>query len=160
MLYRPDWDRYFLNIADVVATRSTCLRSKFGAVIVTPDHDIISTGYNGAPSGRQSCFDRNLCYRVENNIPHRKEYESCYSVHAEMNAIIRCRTSVRGCRLYIGNDNVDENGELLYKGGDEPCFMCKRAMINAGIVECVYYVLTGKGGYDLIHMKMADVKVV
>jgi len=149
---RPSWDEYFINIANIIATRSTCLRSRFGAVIVTPDHDIIATGYNGAPSGVLSCLDRRTCYRKENNVPNRKEYENCYSVHAEINAMLRCKTSVRGCTLYIGNNN--EGCE--YTGGNEPCFMCKRAMINAGIEKCVY-----KGNKsELIHMLMKDIKLI
>lgn len=148
---RPSWDNYFIMVANIVASRSTCLRSKFGAVIVTPDHDIIATGYNGAPSGKLSCLDKGVCYREENNIPHRKEYENCYSVHAEMNAMLRCKTSVRGCTLYIGDNNYNS-----YNGGNEPCFMCKRATINAGIIKCVY---KGNNG-ELVHMLMKDIKLI
>lgn len=151
--YRPDWDNYFINIANVVATRSTCIRSKFGAVIVTPDHTIISTGYNGAPSGKLSCYDKGVCYRIVNNIPHRKEYENCFSVHAELNALIRCKTDVYGSTLYIGDDNTDD-----YRGGNEPCFMCKRAMVNAGIVTCVYKDTLSYTG--IIHMKLSDIQLI
>jgi dCMP deaminase len=128
---RPDWDEYFIRIANVVAQRSTCLRSKFGAVIVSPDKQIISTGYNGAPSGVISCCDKKICYRQENNIPSGTRYETCYSVHAEANAIVRSKSNVSGCTLYIGDDNN------RYKG-NVPCFMCRRLMANAGIIYCCY----------------------
>ncbi len=85
---RPSWDNYFLELASVVATRATCLRRKYGAVIVK-DHRVVSTGYNGAPSGRTDCLERNYCWRKMNNIPHGTGYENCKSVHAEVNAIIR-----------------------------------------------------------------------
>lgn len=121
---RPTWDDYFLNIADVVASRSTCLRAQYGAVIVDRHHTIISTGYNGAPMGTRSCYDKEQCYRAENNIPSGTMYETCQSVHAEANAIIRARTDVRNCRLYIAS-STDSNCI--------PCEMCKRLMIYAGI---------------------------
>lgn len=127
---RPSWDEYFLNIADVVATRSTCLRAQYGAVIVDKENTIISTGYNGAPSNITSCYDRKICFRIEANIPTGTRYETCQSVHAEANAIIRSRTSVRGCRLYIGT---------LESNNCVPCDMCKRLMINAGISACIFY---------------------
>ena len=126
---RPTWDDYFLNIANVVATRSTCLRAQYGAVIVDSQHTIVNTGYNGVPSGIISCYERNLCFRVENGIPHGERYETCQSVHAEANAIIRSMHSVRGCTLYIGTINSDNC---------IPCEMCKRLMINAGITLCVF----------------------
>ena len=84
---RPSKDEYYLDIAKVVSTRGTCLRRKFGAIIVKDD-TIISTGYVGAPRGRENCCDRKTCFRMENNIPSGQRYELCRSVHAEMNAII------------------------------------------------------------------------
>jgi dCMP deaminase len=136
-LRRPTWDEYFISIANVVAERSTCLRSKFGAVIVTPEHQIVSTGYNGAPSGVISCLDRNVCYRQEHNIPSGTQYETCFSVHAEANALIRSLHNVRGCMLYIGNNNFYapcHSGRI----NNNPCFMCRRMIKNAGITHCAY----------------------
>lgn len=126
---RPSWDDYFLNIANVVAERSTCLRAQYGAVIVDNYHTIISTGYNGAPVGMESCYDRKLCFRIESNIPSGERYETCQSVHAEANAIARSSHSVRGCKLYIGT--VSSNNCV-------PCEMCKRLMTNAGISMCIF----------------------
>ena len=128
--YRPDWHNYFLGIAAEVSSRSTCLRAQYGAVIVDQSHTIISTGYNGAPTGMISCYEKLLCIRDELNIPSGMNYELCKSVHSEANAIIRSRSSVRGCQLYISSFNR----ELDF----EPCDMCKRMMVNAGIEECIY----------------------
>lgn len=126
---RPTWHEYFLSIAKIVASRSTCLRHQYGAVIVDHDRTIISTGYNGAPSGVESCYDKGACYREENNIPSGTRYETCHSIHAEMNAIIRARSSVRDCTIYISS---------LDGQNDVPCDMCKRIMVNAGLQLCVF----------------------
>lgn len=126
---RPTWYDYFLSIASIVATRSTCLRHQYGAVVVDHERTIISTGYNGAPSGVQSCYDKGSCYRERNNIPSGTRYETCYSVHAEMNAIIRARSSVRDCTLYIGS--LDNQNNI-------PCDMCRRIMVNAEIRLCIF----------------------
>jgi dCMP deaminase len=127
---RPSWRDYFLSIAAEVSRRSTCLRAQYGAVIVDSEHTIISTGYNGAPSGVISCYEKELCIREEMKIPHGMNYELCKSVHSEANAIIRSRSSVRDCKLYISSFNR----ELDF----EPCEICKRMMVNAGIEECIY----------------------
>lgn len=129
-IIRPSWEVYFINIANLVSTRSTCLRRQYGAVIVDPNHTIVSTGYNGAPSNTRSCLDSSVCVRDSLGIPSGMNYELCKSVHAEMNAIIRSRSSVIGCDLYIGSTNI--------KDDREPCDMCKRIMVNAGIKRCIY----------------------
>ena len=129
MIKRPTWDEYFISIANVVARRSTCLRAQYGAVIVDPYRTIISTGYNGAPSGTESCHDSGVCYRDAHSIPLGIRYETCQSVHAEANAIARCHHSVRGANLYIGSVASDNC---------VPCEMCKRLMINAGIALCIF----------------------
>jgi dCMP deaminase len=130
---RPDWDEYFINIAKAVSTRATCLRRKYGAVI-TKDNTIVSTGYNGAPSGMKDCLEVGKCTRKELQIPHGERYELCHSVHAEANAIIRASVDeLRGATIYIsGVDNVENE---CYA---EPCMMCKRMILNSTIAKVVY----------------------
>ena len=94
-------ENYYLNIAQTVSSRGTCLRRKFGAIIVKND-EIVSTGYAGAPRGRINCCDRQKCLRDEMNIPRGERYEVCRSVHAEANAIISCsRDKMIGASLYL-----------------------------------------------------------
>ena len=125
---------YYLDIARTVSERSTCLRRRYGAIIVKND-TIISTGYNGAPRGRMNCCELNECYREKLQIPRGERYELCRSVHSEANAIIAAsRESMLGSDLYLCcTDPV--NGEVI--GGVDSCMMCKRLIINAGI-ERVY----------------------
>lgn len=126
---------YYLDIAETVAERSTCLRKKYGAIIVKDDN-IIATGYNGAPRGRQNCSDLNYCMREKLQIPRGERYELCRAVHAEANAIIAAgRDQMLGATLY--QSCIDpKNGELV--PGTCSCMMCKRMIINAGIVRVVY----------------------
>ncbi|MBQ0092543.1 MAG: cytidine deaminase [Clostridiales bacterium] len=121
---------YYLDIAQTVATRATCLRKKYGAIIVRDDA-IISTGYNGAPRGRKNCCDLGFCLRQQMNIPRGERYELCRSVHSEANAIISApRDLMLGAELFLAC--IDgETGELV--GGTTSCQMCKRLVINAGI---------------------------
>ena len=121
---------YYLDIAQTVAERGTCLRRMFGAIIVKDDV-IVSTGYNGAPRGRKNCCDLNFCMRDKLNIPRGERYELCRSVHAEANAIIAAaRERMLGATLYMVC--VDpESGNVV--GGTSSCMMCKRQIINAGI---------------------------
>ncbi len=130
---RPGWDEYFIGIAKAVAARATCLRRQYGAVI-TKDNIIVSTGYNGAPAGMKDCLEVGKCTRKELQIPHGERYELCHSVHAEANAIIRASVDeLRGATIYIaGRDS--EGAECL----SEPCMMCKRLILNAGIAKAVY----------------------
>ncbi len=127
---RNSKEEYYLDIAQTVAQRSTCLRRKYGAVIVKND-EIISTGYNGAPRGCANCSDIGTCKREEMNIPSGERYELCRSVHAEQNAIISAsRRDMVGATLYLAG--VDgKNGKLLAKA--EPCSLCKRFILNSGI---------------------------
>ncbi len=129
---RPDWDEYFINIAKAVSTRATCLRRRYGAII-TKENIIVSTGYNGAPSGMKDCFEVGKCTRKELQIPHGERYELCHSVHAEANAIIRASVDeLRGATIYIsGSDGRKECHA-------EPCMMCKRMILNARIAKAVY----------------------
>lgn len=127
---RVSKENYYLDIAETVAERGTCMRRQFGAIIVKDDV-IISTGYNGAPRGRQNCTDINFCIRDELKIPRGERYEMCRSVHAEANAIIAApRDLMLGSTLYMVCVNPQDGG--LY-AGTSSCMMCKRMVINAGI---------------------------
>ena len=131
---RVDKINYYLDIADTVAKRATCLRRKYGAIIVRND-EIISTGYNGAPRGRQNCVDLNRCLRNELGIPSGQRYELCRSVHAEANAIISAarRDCIRAT-LYLAGRNAVTN-EIL--ADTTSCSMCRRQIINAGISKVI-----------------------
>lgn len=125
---------YYLDLAQVVAMRGTCLRRLYGAVIVKND-EVISTGYAGAPRGRKNCSDLGTCIRKDLNIPRGERYELCRSVHAEANAIISAsREQMIGSSLYLVGTEVS-TGELIKNSCS--CSMCKRLIINAGI-ETVY----------------------
>ena len=131
---RTSKQNYYLDIADSVLERSTCLRRKYGAIIVRND-EIISTGYNGAPRGRRNCSDLGYCMRENLHIPSGERYELCRSVHAEANAIISApRRDMIGATIYlVGRDA--KTGELLSDAMS--CSMCKRQIINAGIEKIV-----------------------
>lgn len=121
---------YYLDIAQTVAERATCMRRHFGAIIVKDDV-IVSTGYNGAPRGRKNCTDMNVCMRDKLNIPRGERYELCRSVHAEANAIIAAaRERMLGSTLYMVCIDP-KTGEIV--SGTSSCMMCKRQIINAGI---------------------------
>ncbi len=127
---RRDKINYYLDIAETVAERGTCLRRKFGAIIVNNDQ-IISTGYAGAPRGRLNCNDRGFCMREKLQIPRGQRYELCRSVHAEANAIIAAaREQMIGATLYLACR--DSKTDALMPG-TSCCSMCKRMVINAGI---------------------------
>lgn len=131
---RRDKTNYYLDIADVVSKRGTCLRRRFGAVIVKND-EVIATGYAGAPRGRKNCTDLGRCIRQELNIPRGERYELCRSVHAEANAIICAeRDKMIGATIYLSGREV-ETGE--YINNSNSCSMCKRMIINAGIEKVV-----------------------
>lgn len=131
---RRDKKNYYLDIADAVSERGTCLRRRYGAVIVNNDQ-IISTGYVGAPRGRKNCTDLGFCVRSQLNIPRGERYELCRSVHAEMNAIINAsREQMIGATLYLCGREAS-TGE--YIKNSSCCSMCKRVIINAGIEQVV-----------------------
>ncbi len=143
---RPDWDEYFIGIAKAVSTRATCLRRRYGAVI-TKDKIIVSTGYNGAPSGMKDCIEVGKCTRKELQIPHGERYELCHSVHAEANAIIRASVDeLRGATIYISGIN-DRNAECF----SEPCMMCKRMILNSRMAKVVYS--NGNSGLVVVNPK-------
>lgn len=131
---RVSKENYYLDIAQTVAERSTCLRRRFGAIIVKND-SIVSTGYNGAPRGRKNCSDLGYCFRESLNIPRGERYELCRSVHAEANAIIAApRENMLGADLYMVCTDP-KSGEVM--SGTCSCMMCKRMVINAGIARVI-----------------------
>lgn len=127
---RRDKTNYYLDIAESVIERGTCLRRNYGAIIVNNDQ-IISTGYVGAPRGRKNCCDLGYCTREKLNIPRGERYELCRSVHAEANAIISAaRNDMIGATLYLVGKDA-KTGKLVPNSNS--CAMCKRMIINAGI---------------------------
>ena len=145
---RRDKINYYLDLAEVVSKRATCLRKHYGAVIVKND-EVIATGYNGAPRGRQNCTDVGTCIREQLQIPRGERYELCRSVHAEANAIISTsRERMLGSALYMACLD-GTTGE--YVSGTSSCSMCKRMIINAGIERL--YVRD-----DHNHFRMIEVK--
>jgi dCMP deaminase len=135
---RPSWDSYFMEIAHVVAKRSTCLRRQVGAVIVK-DKRIMTTGYNGAPTGIAHCEEVG-CLRDELNIPSGQRHELCRGIHAEQNAIIQAAIwgiGIKGATLYCTT---------------QPCALCAKMLINAGITRIVY-----EGNYpDTLAMRLLE----
>lgn len=131
---RVDKENYYLDIAETVIERGTCLRRNFGAIIVRHD-EIISTGYTGAPRGRKNCSDMGFCMRDKLGIPRGERYEMCRSVHAEANCIISAsRRDIIGGTLYlVGRDA--KTGELVREANS--CAMCKRLIINSGIQKVI-----------------------
>ena len=124
MSKRLDWTEYFLEMADLAAQRSTCIQRQVGAVLVK-DNRVISTGYNGAPSGLHHCTEAN-CLRKAQNIPSGQRYELCRSVHAEQNAIIQAAkygSNVGGATLYCTT---------------QPCFICAKMLLNLGVERMVF----------------------
>lgn len=152
---RPDWDNYFLNIAAVVATRATCLRRRYGAVVVSEHHQILSTGYCGMPRGYDDCLQLKQCWRQEHNIPSGQNYDKCYSVHAEENAIIqaaRVGTAVEGAVMFLWG--MDDKGTAVVT---KPCLLCAKVLVNTGI----QYVVTAEPnpvevGLIIIHKTPAE----
>jgi dCMP deaminase len=147
---RPSWDDYFLEIANLVATRSTCLRRKVGAVIVK-DKRILATGYNGAPQGLPHCLDIG-CLREKLNIPRGERHELCRGIHAEQNAIIQAATS---------GTNIE--GSILYST-HFPCSLCMKMIINSGIRKIFYLegypddlakTLSGEANLKMIQLKLS-----
>lgn len=145
---RRDKINYYLDLAEVVAQRSTCLRRRYGAVIVQND-EVISTGYVGAPRGRKNCTDMNFCIRSKMNVPRGERYELCRSVHAEANAIISSsRNKMLGSTLYLVGIECD-TGEYVQNANS--CSMCKRMIINAGIAHVI--IRDTKDDYRIIHVQ-------
>jgi dCMP deaminase len=131
---RIDKINYYLNIAETVLQRATCIRRKYGSVIVSPEDYIISTGYNGSSRNQINCSDIGVCKREKLNIPSGERYELCVAVHSEQNAIISAKTSLKGSTLYLVGVNAKTN-ELLKDTA--PCLLCSRMIINAGIEKVI-----------------------
>ena len=144
---RRDKINYYLDLAEAVAHRSTCLRRYYGAVIVQNDQ-VISTGYSGAPRGRQNCCDLKRCIRDELKIPRGERYELCRSVHAEANAIISAsRNEMLGGTLCL----VGLNPDGTYVEDANSCSMCKRMIINSGIEHVI--IRDTKDEYRIVNVK-------
>lgn len=144
---RRDKCNYYLDIAETVLERGTCLRRNYGAIIVKND-EIISSGYTGAPRGRKNCIDLGYCRRENLNIPRGQRYELCRSVHAEANAIISAsRSAMLGGTLYLAGKDM-KTGELVPDASS--CAMCKRMIINAGIEMVV--IRKTKDEYKIVNV--------
>lgn len=131
---RRDKINYYLDIAETVVKRGTCLRRNFGAILVKND-EIIATGYSGSPRGRKNCCELKQCTRERLNVPRGERYELCRSVHAEQNVIISApRNNMIDSTLYlVGKDYLTDK----YVSNSNPCSLCKKMIINAGIKEVI-----------------------
>lgn len=130
---RPTKDEYYLGIAEAVLKRSTCLRRKYGAVLVKND-EIVATGYNGSVRGEANCCDIGKCKREELGVPKGERYELCCAIHSEDNAITSAgREKALGATLYIVGRNVADNSHA----NPSPCMMCRRKIVNAGVKRVV-----------------------
>ena len=140
-------ENYYLDIAETVIGRATCLRRCYGAIIVKND-EIISTGYNGAPRGRKNCVDLGRCAREALNVPRGERYELCRSVHAEANAIISAaRRDMVGGTLYLAGKDA-ATGAILSDATS--CAMCRRLIINAGLERVI--IRTGPAAYTVVEV--------
>lgn len=145
IMIRRDKVNYYLDIAEQVSKRCTCIRRHYGAVIVNHD-EIISTGYVGAPRGRKNCTDLNQCIREEKKIARGERYELCRSVHAEANAIISAsRKDMIGGAMYLVGIDM-RTGDYVENANS--CAMCKRLIINAGI--STVYIRDNKDNYRMV----------
>ena len=145
---RRDKINYYLDLAEMVSQRGTCLRRRYGAVIVKND-EVISTGYVGAPRGRKNCTDMGRCIREELQVPRGERYELCRSVHAEQNAIISAsRNEMIGSSLFLVGIDVAAGG---YVANGNCCSMCKRMIINAGIEKV--YIRDTKDNYRVVEVQ-------
>ncbi|MFW6270753.1 MAG: deoxycytidylate deaminase [Bacillota bacterium] len=145
---RIDKKNYYLGIAEMVLERSTCLRKKYGAVLVNND-EIISTGYNGSPRGCSNCNEKGSCIREELNVPRGTKYELCAGVHAEQNALLSSsRQEMLGADLYLACKNAKDNSLI---SNTEPCNLCKKLIINSGIKRV--YIKTSDNEYNKINVK-------
>ena len=148
---RLDKTNYYLDIAEAVAKRGTCLRKNFGCIIVKND-EIISTGYTGAPRGRINCIDLGRCVKKE-KFPDLRHggYDACRSVHAEQNAMLSApRKDMIGATMYLVGIRVD-NGE--YEPGANSCQMCRKMIINAGIEQVI---IRGKEHGEYLVVKVEE----
>lgn len=139
----------YLNCAESFAYRSTCLKRKYGAVIVKDDA-VISTGYNGSPRGYENCCDIGTCPRMQRNMHQGEGYEMCRAIHAEANALLNCsREQTIGADLYLTSINPDDNSIHRAK----PCPLCARTIIQAGINNVILRQGEGEGNYVIVPAK-------
>lgn len=144
----------YLNCAEVFAYRSTCIKRKYGAVLVKDDA-VISTGYNGSPRGMENCCDIGICPRIEKDLHQGEGYAMCRAVHAEANALLNCsREQTLGADLYLAGVNPQDNS--VHKA--KPCPLCARMIIQAGIRNV--YLRTGEGAGEYVEMKATDLEWV
>ena len=136
--HRPDWQTYFIGLAQMVSSRSTCLRRRVGALIVK-ENRILSTGYNGTPTGIRHCLERG-CLRDELKIPSGQRHELCRGLHAEQNAIIQA--AYHGVSI--------ESGEIYCT--NQPCIICAKMIINAGLKK----IIIGNSYPDELATEMLD----
>jgi len=145
---RRDKINYYLDLAEMVSNRGTCLRKRYGAVIVKND-EVISTGYVGAPRGRKNCIDLGTCVRAKLSVPRGERYELGRSVHAEANAIISApRDKMIGSSMFLCGLEMDTNE---YVRNSSCCSMCKRMVINAGIEKV--YIRDSKDEYRVVEVQ-------
>ena len=145
MIKRPEKDQYYLDIARVVSTRSTCLKVLMGAIIVREDQ-IIAAGYAGAPRHTKSSLEHNFCLRKKLGIPSGTQYEMCRSVHAEQNAIInaaRAGVSLLGGDIFIYGELQETHQPI----DAFPCFICKKMIINCGLNRVICSVIEKEKDY-------------
>ncbi|KPU44619.1 cytidine and deoxycytidylate deaminase zinc-binding region [Oxobacter pfennigii] len=146
-MQRRDKVNYYLDIAETVLERGTCLRRNYGAIIVKND-EIIGTGYSGAPRGRKNCNELGYCIREQLNIPRGTQYERCRSLHAEMNACLSvARRDMIGSSLYLAGKEM-KTGEYIQNATS--CSMCKRVIINCGIEKVI--IRDTKDAYRIIEV--------
>lgn len=149
-------EEMYLKMAYDCAQRSTCMRGHTGCVIVDVYDTVVSTGYNGAAKGHQDCQERGYCWRNENNIKSGENYEKCYAIHAEQNALIQAGKSSRGASMYMATINQDNEIECKL-----PCLLCSRLIVNADISEIMiatdndynYKLLSPEYVYNYRHEK-------
>lgn len=136
----------YLNAAEVFAYQSTCLKRKYGAVIVRDDA-VISTGYNGAPRGKKNCCDIGSCARIEQGLHQGQGYDMCRAVHAEANALLNCsREQTLGADLYLAG--VDPQDNSVHRA--KPCPICARHIIQAGIRNVYLRIGSGRDEYEVV----------
>ena len=137
-MQRPGWDEYFMQITQLVSSRSTCLRRQVGALLVK-EKNILATGYNGVPTGITHCAVTG-CLREQLNVPSGERHELCRGLHAEQNAIIQA-----------ARHGANIAGSILYCT-DSPCIICSKMLINAGVVEVIF----GRGYPDKLSLEMLE----
>lgn len=156
-------DEYYLGIAEAVLRRATCLRRRFGAVIVSTGDEVISTGYNGAPRGRKDCLEKGYCNKDQQGESAHSSYNTCMSVHAEMNAIISAarKDMIGGTLFLVGKKFAPDKtvDEFPYSDGVIPCVVCKKLIMNSGIERIVTKGLNEDGEVEVNSYLVKDIEL-